>query len=123
MSSTNGTTTTSSTNMTDSNPAVANSSKGKGKAIETAPPQQDMSMDEDEDSSDEETGAEDDVYLPICPPPTSYSIVLVSIVQRTKTKLTSPHGKGPWYKCATHHSSLLPSLTPNLSLSSALTPP
>ena len=58
MSSTNGTTTS---NMPDSNPAAAPSSKGKGKAIETAPPQQDMSMDEDDDSSDEETGAEDDV--------------------------------------------------------------
>lgn len=56
-----GTPVTTSLTMTDLIPAAANSSKGKGKAIDTAPPQQDMSMDEDEDSSDEETGAEDDV--------------------------------------------------------------
>lgn len=61
MSSTNGTPITTSITMTDLTPAAANNSKGKGKAIDTAPPQQDMSMDEDEDSSDEETGAEDDV--------------------------------------------------------------
>ena len=42
--------------ITDPSQTVA---KGKGKAIDT---QQDVSMGEDEDSSDEETGAEDDVW-------------------------------------------------------------
>ncbi len=58
MSAQNGTTTP----MADENnrpgdAAIAN--KGKGKAVD-APPQ-DMSMDEEDESSDEETGAEDDV--------------------------------------------------------------
>ncbi|MCJ1363874.1 Histone H2A.Z-specific chaperone [Acarospora aff. strigata] len=64
MSDSNGITTT----ITDGNthPAdTAIASKGKGKAIDAAP--QDMSMDEneDEDSSDEETGAEDDAPDPV----------------------------------------------------------
>ena len=44
---------------TNTNPAqTVAEGKGKGKAVDTAP--HDVSMDEDEDSSDEETGAEDE---------------------------------------------------------------
>lgn len=39
--------------------------KGKGKAVDIAP--HDVSMDEEDDSSDEETGAEDDVWSPCHP--------------------------------------------------------
>lgn len=45
-----------------SNPATTVAEgKGKGKAVDIAP--QDVSMGEEEDSSDEETGAEDEVCL------------------------------------------------------------
>ena len=48
----------------ESNPAQSMSeSKGKGKAADIAP--QDVSMGEEDSSSDEETGAEDEV-CPIC---------------------------------------------------------
>ena len=51
----------------ETNPAViVAEGKGKGKAPDIAP--HDVSMDEDEDSSDEETGAEDEVpslWMPI----------------------------------------------------------
>ena len=40
---------------------LQSASKGKGKAIDRTP--QDMSMDEEDDSSDEETGAEEEVSL------------------------------------------------------------
>ena len=44
----------------ESNPAqTVAEGKGKGKAVDLAP--QDMSMGEDDSSSDEETGAEDEV--------------------------------------------------------------
>ena len=61
MSEQNGTTTGAQENV---NPAEAPAGiKGKGKAID--PTSHDMSLDEDEDSSDEETGAEEEVRC--CP--------------------------------------------------------
>ena len=59
MSEQNGTTTT--TGIENVNPASSSiESKGKGKAIDTP---HDMSMDEEDDSSDEETGAEEEVSI------------------------------------------------------------
>ena len=52
----------SSTNPTQDGSVSDPSGKGKGKAIDVP---QDVSMGEEESSSDEETGAEDEV----CPPP------------------------------------------------------
>ena len=56
MSNQNGSTTISSGNVNSSD--LQSASKGKGKAVDNTT--QDMSMDEDEDSSDEE-GAEEEV--------------------------------------------------------------
>ena len=45
---------------------LQSASKGKGKAVDNNP--QDMSMDEDDDSSDEETGAEEEAcWISRCP--------------------------------------------------------
>ena len=52
----------SSTNSTQGGSASDPAGKGKGKAIDVP---QDVSMGEEESSSDEETGAEDEA----CPPP------------------------------------------------------
>ena len=49
----------------ESNPAqTVAEGKGKGKAVDLAP--QDVSMGEDDSSSDEETGAEDEVRYSTC---------------------------------------------------------
>ena len=49
----------------ESNPAqTVAEGKGKGKAVDIAP--QDVSMGEDDSSSDEETGAEDEVRHDVC---------------------------------------------------------
>ena len=49
----------------ESNPAqTVAEGKGKGKAVDLAP--QDVSMGEDDSSSDEETGAEDEVSKDLC---------------------------------------------------------
>lgn len=51
----------------DTNPAqTVAEGKGKGKAADIAP--QDLSMGEEDSSSDEETGAEDEVCAVICQP-------------------------------------------------------
>ena len=60
MSDQNGTTVGGNENV---NPSAA--PKGKGKAIDTEPTPREVSMDEDDDSSDEETGAEEDVWMPM----------------------------------------------------------
>ena len=65
MSDQNGTTVGGTENVNPSESVAA--PKGKGKAIDYDPAPREVSMEEDDDSSDEETGAEEDVWMPTSP--------------------------------------------------------